>query len=110
MNEDPQNPSFVEKRKWVLIGLGHWKLNSRASSCGLWNVKKWDSDLIEKEIKDGGRVGSCGYMSRIRPREERVRPKEERHWSTEWREESGKEWKSRLSWRASWELMLRFSM
>ena len=49
-------------------------------------------------------------MSRIRPREERVRPKEERHCSTEWREESEEEWKSGLSWRASWELMLRFSM
>ena len=62
MNENPQNPSFVEKRKWILIGLGHWKLNSRASSCGLWNAKKWDSDLIEKEIKYGvelGVVGTC---------------------------------------------------
>ena len=62
MNENPQNPSFVEKRKWVLIGLGHWKLNSGALSYGLWNVKKWDSDLIEKEIKDGvelGVVGTC---------------------------------------------------
>ena len=62
LNEDPQNPSFVEKRKWVLIGLGHWKLNSGALSYGLWNVKKWDSDLIEKEIKDGvelGVVGTC---------------------------------------------------
>ena len=48
-------------------------------------------------------------MSRIKPREERVRPKEERHCSTEWREESEEEWKSGLSWRASWELMLRFS-
>ena len=62
MNENPQNPSFVEKRKWILIGLGHWKLNSRASSYGLWNAKKWDSNLIEKEIKDGvelGVVGTC---------------------------------------------------
>ena len=49
-------------------------------------------------------------MSKIRQREERVRPKEERHCLTECREESGEEWKSGLSWRASWELMLRFSM
>lgn len=48
-------------------------------------------------------------MSRIRPREERVRPKEERHCSTERREESGVERKSGLSWRALWELTLRFS-
>lgn len=47
-------------------------------------------------------------MSRIRPKAERSMPMEERQFSTDLREDIGQERKSGLSWRAFWELTLRW--